>query len=67
MQEGIEKYIDVVGEECIARLYRKAGKLYAKRAFYLNSTFVGGGVAEILSWMVPLMQELGIIFLGIPS
>src|SRR5262249_12352018 len=27
---------------------------------HVNSTRTGGGVAEILGWMVPLMQELGL-------
>jgi len=60
MQERIEKYIDVVGAETIARLYKKAGKLYSKRAFYLNSTFAGGGVAEILDHLIPMLNEIGV-------
>jgi trehalose synthase len=60
MQVPIEKYIDVVGDETIARLYRKAGKLYGKRAFYLNSTFAGGGVAEILDHLIPMLNEIGV-------
>jgi len=60
MQANIEKYIDVVGDECIARLYRKAGKLYDMRAFYLNSTFAGGGVAEILDHLIPMFNEIGV-------
>jgi len=60
MQAAIEKYIDIVGDETIARLYRKAGKLYGKRAFYLNSTFAGGGVAEILDHLIPMLNEIGV-------
>lgn len=60
MQAPIEKYISIVGDETIARLYRKAGKLYGKRAFYLNSTFAGGGVAEILGHLIPMMNEIGV-------
>jgi trehalose synthase len=60
MQVGIEKYADVVGDEEIAALYRKAGKLYDKRMFYLNSTFAGGGVAEILSHLIPMLNEIGV-------
>jgi trehalose synthase len=60
MQVGIEKYADVVGDEAIAALYRKAGKLYDKRMFYLNSTFAGGGVAEILSHLIPMLNEIGV-------
>ena len=60
MQAPIEKYINIVGDECIARLYRKAGKLYGKRTFYLNSTFAGGGVAEILGHLIPMLNEIGV-------
>ena len=60
MQVGIERYIDIVGDEAIASLYRKASKLYQKRTFYLNSTFVGGGVAEILSHLIPMLNEVGV-------
>jgi len=60
MQAPIEKYIDVVGDATIARLYRKAGKLYGKRTFYLNSTFAGGGVAEILDHLIPMLNEIGV-------
>jgi trehalose synthase len=60
MQVPVEKYIDIVGDETIARLYRKAGKLYGKRAFYLNSTFAGGGVAEILDHLIPMLNEIGV-------
>jgi len=60
MQVGIERYIDIVGDETIAALYRKASKLYHKRTFYLNSTFAGGGVAEILSHLIPMLNEIGV-------
>lgn len=60
MQVPVEKYIDIVGDETIARLYRKAGNLYGKRAFYLNSTFAGGGVAEILDHLIPMLNEIGV-------
>jgi trehalose synthase len=34
--------------------------LKGKRIVHVNSTRTGGGVAEILEWMIPLMQELGL-------
>jgi len=37
-----------------------AERLAGKRIIHVNSTRVGGGVAEILGWMVPLMKELGL-------
>ncbi len=60
MNQGIERYIDIVGDSTIAALYRKASRLYNMRVFYLNSTFVGGGVAEILSHLIPMLNEIGV-------
>jgi len=60
MKRTIEDYIDVVGEEVIARIHRRARRLYHRHVFHLNSTFQGGGVAEILSRVVPLMNDAGI-------
>lgn len=37
-----------------------AGKLAGKVIQNINSTFTGGGVAEILSRMIPLLGELGV-------
>ena len=56
----LDRYEEVVGHHEIQRLYRLAEQLAGKRVVHVNSTRNGGGVAEILRWMVPLMQELGI-------
>jgi trehalose synthase len=37
-----------------------AGKLKGRKMLHVNSTSVGGGVAELLQRMVPLIKELGI-------
>jgi trehalose synthase len=50
----------VVGHEEIARLRRLADRLRGQRVVHVNSTRTGGGVAEILGWMVPLLNELGV-------
>ena len=42
------------------RLRQLAAGLAGKRIVHVNSTKTGGGVAEILGWMVPMMEELGI-------
>ena len=60
MKRTIEDYIDVVGEQVIAAIHRRARRLYDRHVFHLNSTFQGGGVAEILSRVVPLMNDAGI-------
>ena len=56
----LDRYEEVVGHQEIQRLCRLAERLAHKRIVHVNSTRTGGGVAEILGWMVPLMRELGI-------
>ena len=56
----IEEYIPIVGQSIIDDLKLLAEKLKGKVIQHINSTSVGGGVAEILSRMVPLLKELGV-------
>ncbi len=56
----ITDYEPVVGAHTIEELRILAGKLQGKVIQNINSTAVGGGVAEILNRMVPLLQELGV-------
>lgn len=56
----LDRYEEVVGRLEIDRLRRLAERLRGKRIVHVNSTKYGGGVAEILAWMTPLMQELGL-------
>lgn len=56
----IKKYIPFVGEESINELFILAEKVKNLRILHVNSTYKGGGVAEILSRIVPLMRELEI-------
>ncbi len=56
----IEEYIPVVGKSIIDDLKLLAEKLKGKVVQHINSTAVGGGVAEILNRMVPLLRELGV-------
>jgi trehalose synthase len=54
------EYEPVVGRAVLDQLHQLASSLTGMRVVHVNSTRVGGGVAEILSWMIPLLQELGI-------
>ncbi|MGQ0634107.1 MAG: glycosyltransferase [Planctomycetaceae bacterium] len=56
----LARYEAVVGPQEVRRLRQLASRLQGRRMVHVNSTRAGGGVAEILSWMVPLMQELGL-------
>ncbi len=49
-----------MGKSAIDELRLLASRLPAKIVQNINSTFSGGGVAEILSRMVPLMGQLGV-------
>ena len=60
MKPSIEDYRKIVGDEIIDELYLLAQKLKGISIQNINSTPSGGGVAEILSRIVPLMQELGV-------
>ncbi len=57
---GILSYTDVVGSDVIGQLQQLAEQLQGKKVVHVNSTRVGGGVAEILAKLVPLMNDLGI-------
>ena len=56
----LERYEEIVGHQEIKRLHQLAERFAGKKIVHVNSTRTGGGVAEILTWMVPLMRELGI-------
>jgi len=55
----LERYAQYAGQDAIDQLQQLAGLLAGYRVVHVNSTRRGGGVAEILEKMVPLMQELG--------
>jgi trehalose synthase len=58
---SIEQYAESAGPEAVEQLRRMAKPLAGSRVVHVNSTRVGGGVAEILSWLTPLMNDLGIV------
>ncbi|MGC8584292.1 MAG: glycosyltransferase [Thermoproteus sp.] len=56
----IERYVEFVGEHEIDAIFKYAEKLKDLSILHVNSTAAGGGVAEILHRLVPLMRELGL-------
>ena len=56
----IRDYEEIVGVAAIEELVTLAEKLNGKTIQNINSTFSGGGVAEILMRLVPLMNQLGV-------
>lgn len=57
---GIEDYEPYVGAEAIERIFQKAKALADCSAVHVNSTYYGGGVAEILDPLSLLMNDVGI-------
>jgi trehalose synthase len=56
----IDDYDSVIGKAEVTELRTLAARLRGRSVQMVNSTAVGGGVAEILNRMVPLMHELEI-------
>jgi len=54
----LDDYTQVIGVAEVSELRALAARLRGRSVQMINSTAVGGGVAEMLSRMVPLMQEL---------
>lgn len=52
-------YANVVGEDVIGHLTQLSTPLRGMKVVHVNSTRQGGGVAEILNWLIPLERELG--------
>jgi trehalose synthase len=57
---NVEDYEPIVGKSYIEELRMLARRLSGKTILNINSTFEGGGVAEILSRLVPLLNQLGV-------
>ena len=56
----LNDFREITGDKIISDLYKKARPLYGKQIIHINSTFYGGGVAEILNSLVPLMNDVGL-------
>ena len=62
---ALNSHEPIVGRHLIARLRQAAEPLAGRRLKMIDSTAVGGGVAEILHREVPLLEELGCACLSI--
>ncbi|HEY5615577.1 MAG TPA: glycosyltransferase [Bacteroidota bacterium] len=56
----LEDYIPIVGASTVDELRLLAKHLEQKKIQNINSTAVGGGVAEILTRMIPLLNQMGV-------
>ncbi|MBU1647795.1 MAG: glycosyltransferase [Proteobacteria bacterium] len=60
MTKLLSTYEGLVSTTVISQLRQLGLRLAGKKVVHVNSTREGGGVAEILEWMVPLMQDVGL-------
>jgi trehalose synthase len=56
----LDRYAAHAGADAVEQLKQLASRLSGLRVVHVNSTRQGGGVAEILQKLVPLMRELGL-------
>jgi trehalose synthase len=60
MRRKLSTYEPIVGTDGTSPLKQLAADLKGARVVHVNSTREGGGVAEILQWLIPLMNDLGL-------
>jgi len=58
--KSLADYASIVGRPLIDEIRELADGLKGKRVLHLSATAFGGGVAEILNTLVPLMRDVGL-------
>lgn len=56
----LSDYVAIVGSEVTDEILQIANQLKGARVVHINATAFGGGVAEILVGLVPLMRDVGL-------
>ncbi len=59
--KALDGYRAVIGDERVEEIRRLAAPLAGARVLHLNATSFGGGVAELLATLVPLMNNVGLV------
>jgi trehalose synthase len=59
---NLSSYARIVGKTEIEKIHVEAEKLSGKHITCVNSTYQGGGVAEILNSLVPMFDQVGVDF-----
>jgi len=57
---ALDDYKGIVGQEVVEEIRELGERLAGVRVVHVNSTRVGGGVAEILERLIPLLRESGV-------
>ena len=60
MRRSLDDYRNIVGDEVISKIYKSATSLSRKHVVHISSTFQGGGVAEMLNSLIPLLNDVWI-------
>jgi trehalose synthase len=58
--KDIQNYRPIVGDAVVDQILALAAPLRGARVLHLSATAYGGGVAELLSTLVPLMRSVGL-------
>ncbi len=58
--KALDDYRTIIGDERIDKIRELAAPLRDARVLHVNATAFGGGVAEILSTLTPLMTDVGL-------
>jgi trehalose synthase len=58
--KSLEDYRAIVGDQLIEEILNLAAPVRGARLIHINSTAFGGGVAEMLTTLVPLMNDIGL-------
>jgi trehalose synthase len=58
--KSLQAYRPIVGDAVLEEIYALAEGLKGARVVHVNATAYGGGVAEILQTLVPLMRDVGL-------
>jgi trehalose synthase len=59
---NLSSYARIVGKPELDKIHAEAEKLSGKHITCVNSTYQGGGVAEILNSLVPMFDQVGVDF-----
>lgn len=60
MAKTLDSYLPYCGQPAVDEIRRLAGRLEGQSIAHVNSTFYGGGVAEMLTSYIPLLNDAGV-------
>src|SRR5438105_7694649 len=60
LPKTLAEYAGIIGDARVAEIRALADQLHGARVLHLNATAFGGGVAELLGALTPLMRDVGL-------